>query len=407
MAEKNNYQYIARNRDGQKLQGNMQAANKWEVSQVLQQQSLIPVSIDEVTPLFSLDYLKNINVGGVPLQEKVFFMRQFATMISAGLPLTKALEILYIQATNPRFKKVLKKSLDDVSTGMSLADSFAQYPDVFDNITINLVRAGEKSGNLEEILRRLAIEYEEKKKLSGKIQSAMIYPVVITIVMVIVVAVLMIFMVPTMAKIYSGFDAKLPFMTQIMISASNFMVGYWWAVLGVLVISVVGIMSYLKTDGGKQVWHRFLIKAPIFGPLVTKTQVATFARILYLLIHSGMPILEALELVQGSLSNYWFKAYITKARKDVEQGRPLALTFLQSDVYPVTVGYMINVGEETGELDQILEKLASYYDMEVQTATASLTSLIEPVMIVVMGGMIAFVAIAIYMPMFQLTQLVK
>jgi len=404
---KKNYQYIARSQTGQKMQGSIQATTKLEVSQYLQQQGLVPISIDEVTPALSLNYLSKINVGGVPVKDKVFFMRQFATMISAGLPLTKALEILNLQATNPRFKEVLKGSLEDVSSGKALADSFAAYPDVFDTITINLVRAGEKSGKLEEIIKQLAAEYENRQKLGSKIQSAMVYPIIITVVMVAVVFLLMVFMVPTMAGIYEGFDADLPLVTQILITISSIMAKFWVVILVLAGVLVVGFMSYIRSGPGKQLWHRFLIKVPVFGQLVSKTQIANFSRILYLLTHSGMSILESLDLTAAALSNVWYHDAVIRARGEVEKGRPLALTFLQSDIFPMTVGYMINVGEETGELDNVLEKLASYYDLEVQTMTETLTAIIEPVMIVVMGVVIGFVAIAIYMPMFQLTQLIK
>lgn len=409
MSDKKTYQYVARSQDGKEIKGSMESESKVLVSQYLQSQQLTPVSIDEITKLLSWDYLKQVNIGGVPLNEKVFFMRQFATMVSAGLPLTKALEILNMQAENPRFKIVLKTVLEDISSGKSLAVAFGKYDDVFDKITVSLLEAGEKSGNLQEILIRLADEYEAKKKLAGKIQSALMYPIIVTIVMIVVVVLLMVFMVPTMAGVYEGFDAKLPLVTQILISISNFLGNPFYAslLLSTILGLFIGFKLYTKEGKGQQQWHKVLLSIPVFGTLINKTQVATFSRIFYLLIKGGMPILDALQLTSASLSNYWFKAQILQAKDEVERGRPLALSFLQSPYFPMTVGYMINVGEQTGELDKILEKLASYYDMEVEAATSSLTTIIEPIMIVVMGVVVGVVAVAIYLPMFQLTQLIK
>ncbi|MCC7290052.1 type II secretion system F family protein [bacterium] len=399
------YKYFARDKTGKEVNGSMEARTAQAVAESLQNKGLVVVRIEEELG-FSLEKLNEINLGGVPIKDKVVFMRQLATMIGAGLALTQALQILEAQATNPLFKRTLSNVLGDVQGGKSLAEAFRRNKQVFDDITMNLLEAGEQSGNLENILERLAIELEAQKKLKDKISGAMIYPAVIMVVIIGVVLLMMFVLIPAMADIYSEFGAELPLITRVMIAMSDFFLKFWWLII--IFASVIGIVakSYMESPTGKVLLHRIALKAPIFGPVIVKMQIAQFTRVLSLLLRSGLSIVKALELTAGSLTNSIFKDAVGEAKKEVEKGVPLALPIARANVFPMIVSQMIAVGEESGELDKVLEKVAQYYNEEVEVTTSNLTTLMEPLMLVIMGSVIAFIALAVYMPMFNLSGVV-
>jgi type IV pilus assembly protein PilC len=398
------FKYFARNQEGKEMKGVVEARDASAVADVLHDRGLIVVDVKEEMK-FDLERLNEINIGGVPMQDKVVFMRQLATMISAGLAITKALEILKQQATNPYFQRVLIDVLESVQGGMSLAESFRnQSEDVFDDITLNLIQAGEESGNLDKILERLATEMEEQKSMGAKIKSAMIYPAIILIVIVAVIITMMVVLVPSMTEVYSEFGAELPWATQLLISMSDFMVKSWWILLTVILVFAVGIKMFLNTDRGRNIWDKIVLKIPTVGKIITKMQLSNFTRILSLLLGSGLSIIQALELTANSLSNSVFRNSVLEARREVEKGGSLAVPIARNEYFPLIVSQMIAVGEETGELDAVLAKVSQYYKEEVDTATDNLSALIEPVMLVLMGVSIGFIALAVYMPMFQLSE---
>ncbi|MCC7304262.1 type II secretion system F family protein [bacterium] len=407
MEEKKLFSYIAVNKEGVRLKGTSSAVTKEEVVAQLFQKWLTPVSLDEVSKIFSLEKLKEINVGGVPLKDKMIFLKQFSIMLNAGLSITRALEVLAAQATNPRFKVVLQEVLKSVSGGVQLSDTLAKYPDVFDNIAVNLIKAGEQSGNLSLILKKLSKEYEQKNALKSKVTAAMAYPAVLTVVMIGVVIFLVAIVVPQLQDAFKSFGAELPLITKIVIAISEVINRFWYLILLVLVAGTVAFRYFLSTPEGLRVWDKFIISIPIFGPIFIKIQVATFSRVLYLLVSSGVPILQTLELTESTLSNIWFKEEVAAMRDQVKRGVSIAVPLLQSNYFPSLVGYMVNVGQETGQLDVVLRKVAKYYDLEIKTATSTLSSLLEPILLVVMGGVVAVIVAAIYYPMFQLTQSIK
>ncbi|MDD3474960.1 MAG: type II secretion system F family protein [Candidatus Dojkabacteria bacterium] len=396
------FKYSARTEEGKEVKGTISARDEAAVTEILHDKGLVIVNIKD-TFNFNIESLNEINIGGIPLKDKVVFMRQMATMVSAGLPLTRALEIMEAQATNPLFRKVIGGVKERVESGQGLADSFRAEEDVFDDITLNLIEAGESSGKLDTILLKLAVELEEKQELKSKLTSALIYPVIITVVIIAVIALLMFVMVPAMSEIYSEFDAELPWTTNILISLSNFVTVYWWAVLLVLGLLAIGIKAYLDTNKGKKFADKIVLYIPIVKDVVTKTQIAEFTRIMSLLLSSGLSILQALELAAKSLSNSLFSDVIMDARDEVEKGGSLTVPISRSKYYPPIVSSMIAVGEETGNLDTVLEKVATYYKQEVNTATENLSGVLEPVFLIVMGATIGFIALAVYMPMFQLS----
>jgi type IV pilus assembly protein PilC len=399
------FKYSARTTEGRELKGTLSARDKEAVTEILHDRGLIIVEIRESMD-FNLERLNEINVGGVPLKEKVIFMRQMATMVSSGLALTRALEIMEIQTKNPQFRRVITNVKTNVESGKGLAESFASQEDIFDDITLNLIEAGEESGRLDDILLKLAVELEEKQELQGKLKGALIYPAIILLVIIGVVVLLMFVLVPEMSSIYEEFDSELPWTTQILIDTSEFVTAYWWVIVIILMILGITAKAYLDTEKGKRTLDKVLVKIPIAGSVITKMQIAQFTRVLSLLLSSGLSIIKALELTAKSLSNSLFRDVVLEAKDDVEKGGALAMPISRSEYYPLLVSSMIAVGEETGNLDVVLEKIAQYYKEEVNQATANLSSVLEPVFLIIMGGTIAFISLAVYMPMFQLTEVI-
>jgi type IV pilus assembly protein PilC len=396
------FKYWARTDEGKQVKGTIDAKDEEAVAEILHDKGLVIVNIKDTFD-FNLEKLNEINVGGVPLKDKVVFMRQMATMVSSGLPLTRALEIMEIQATNPLFRNVISAVKNGVESGQGLAESFRAQEEIFDDITLNLIEAGESSGKLDEILLKLATELEEKKSLGSKLRSALIYPAIILLVIVAVILLLMFVLVPAMSEIYAEFDAELPWTTTFLIDMSDFVTQYWWVILLVLAILVIGGKAYFDTEKGKRVLDKILLHIPVVKDVITKTQIAQFTRIMSLLLSSGLSILQALDLSANSLSNSLFKDVILDAKDEVEKGGSLTVPIARSQYYPLLVSSMIAVGEETGNLDVVLEKVAEYFKAEVDEATQNLSSVLEPIFLILMGGTIGFIAMAIYMPMFELS----
>jgi len=396
------FKYSARDQQGKIVSGSLEAKDYDSVADILHDRGLIVVSVKESMGL-NLERLAEINIGGVPMKEKVVFMRQMATMVGAGLPLSRSLEIMTQQTENPMFRRVLKDVLLSVQSGKSLSDSFRAQEEIFDEVTLNLIEAGEESGNLETILERLATELEEKNSLGRKLKSAMIYPTIILVVIIAVVVLMMIVLIPSMSTIYSDFDAELPAITKILMSMSSFFVHYWWAILVVLAVLIIGGKFYLDSDKGKRSFDKIILKIPAVGMIITKMQLAQFTRILALLLGSGLSIIKALELTGASLSNSMFRDTVMDAKSEVEKGGALAIPIARSEYFPLLVSSMIAVGEETGEIDAVLTKVSQYYKEEVDVATTNMSSVLEPVFLIIMGLAIGFIALGVYMPMFQLS----
>ncbi len=396
------FKYSARDVNGKVVEGEMEAKDEVSVADILHDRGLIVVSVKQGFG-FDVEKLNEINIGGVPMKDKVVFMRQMATMVGSGLPLTRSLEIMQMQSSNPLFKKVLKNVLKSIESGKSLSESFRDQEEIFDAITINLIQAGEESGNLEVILEKLATELEEKNALGSKIKSAMIYPIIILLVIVVVIVLMMFVLVPSMAEIYEDFDAELPWATTFLMNMSSFFVNYWWAVILIITVVSVGIKYYLDTERGKRNFDKLILKVPGVGTIISKMQLSQFTRILSLLLSSGLSIIKALELTAQSLSNEMYRDTVMEARNEIEKGGALAIPLARSEYFPLLVSSMVAVGEETGEIDSVLAKVSEYYKEEVDTATSNLSSILEPLFLVIMGLAIGFIAMAVYMPMFQLS----
>ncbi len=404
MAQLKTFSYIAIDPTGKKIKGQMDAPSKDKVIEHIYDLGLTPLSVDEIIPWFSWQKLKEYEIGGIPLSEKVFLMKQFSVMINAGLPLTSILDILAKQANSRKLRKVLTEAREKVAGGMPLSKAFEEYPDVFDPITIALIRAGEESGHLDLIFRRLSAEYTQKHKLVSRIRSAMIYPIIIIIVIVIVLILIMTFVVPEMKKVFISFGVTLPLITRILIALSDSLIKYGLFYLIGFFLLIFAIRAAIKNPSGKKIWDRIILKLPVAGPLVSKLQIVTFARILALLVASGVPILRALELTKESLSNYWFQAEVEDLINVVKKGGNMASRLLQSEFFPPVVGYMVNVGQKTGKLEEVLKKLVAYYDVEIKEATRSLSAALQPILIFFLGAIVAFIVVAIYLPLISLAQ---
>ncbi len=395
------FYYTARTKTGEERKGDVESNSKGQVADLLRSKGLVPIEIDEQRG-FNFEKLSETNVGGVPMNEKVVFMRQLATMVGAGLPLVQSIEILQAQAQNKAFQVALKNIVDAIRGGSNLADSMDKQTGVFDEITVNLVRVGEETGKLEEIFNRLADDMEDQRTFRSKVQSAMVYPIIIILVMVAVVGILLVTMVPQMTEMYQEFDAELPLPTRMMVWLSDVLINYWWLV-GLLVAIVVGsFVAYRRSPAGREITDSLMLKIPVFGKLMRDVQVADFTRTFELMMASGIDITKALEVTAASLSNIMFRKTVEATIKKVEKGVPLAVPISEDPNFPVIVSQMIAVGEETGKVDVILGKLNEYYTEEVNHTVNNLTALLEPIILVVMGTVVGFIAIAIYLPIFQI-----
>jgi len=346
--------------------------------------------------------------GGVTTRDLAIFTRQFATMINAGLPLVQCLDILSKQTQNENFRTTIAQLMRDVEAGTTLAEALGkkEHSKVFDELFVNMVEAGEAGGILDNILQRLATYIEKAEALKRKIKGAMVYPAVVMSVAVLATVFMLIFIIPTFARMFTGFGADLPLPTKIVMGLSTFLRSYWWILLGTVVVGAVAFQRYYITEKGHMQVDKLLLRVPVMGDVIRKGAVARFTRTLSTLISSGVPILNGLEITARTSGNRVIQEAIMSARASIREGETIAAPLRQSTVFPQMVVQMISVGEETGALDDMLGRIADFYDDEVDTAVDSLTSLIEPVMIVFMGGIVGGMVIAMYLPMFKLINVV-
>jgi type IV pilus assembly protein PilC len=384
--------------------GEITAKTKEEVIAQLRKRNITPTIITEKPTK-----VRRFGLGGkVKDKDLVVFTRQFATMIDAGLPLVQALEILSTQVENKNFGRTIAQIKADVESGSTYADALKKHPKIFTELYANMVAAGEAGGILDTILNRLAAYIEKAMKLKKKVKGAMVYPVVVTTVAVLVIAVIMIFVVPTFAKMFAQLGGVLPLPTRIIIFMSNFIAGIGGLmVLGAIVAVVVFIVQFRKTEKGKHIIDKILLKLPIFGVLLQKVAVAKFTRTLGTLVSSGVPILDGLEITAKTSGNKVIEYAIMDVRKAVVAGKTLAEPITKAKVFPPMVTHMIAVGESTGALDSMLSKIADFYDDEVDAAVSNLTAMMEPMLMVFLGGAVGFIVIAMYLPIFKLITLIK
>ncbi len=389
-------------KSGEVRSGTMDAATVDEVSTKLKAQAISPTKIKR-KPI-ELHMPKLPGIGGVTLKDLVIFTRQFSTMIDAGLPLVQCLDILASQADNATMKTVLSDIKENVEGGATFADALKRHPKVFDDLYVNLVAAGEVGGILDTILTRLAVYIEKNAKLRKRVKGAMVYPTCILIVAISVLMVLLYYVIPVFEKMFADFGAKavLPATTMSLIKLSEWMRANYLFVIGTTVAIIVGVHYFKKWPKGRYLWDKGILKVPLFGSLLRKVAVAKFTRTLGTMISSGVPILDALNIVARSAGNKIVEEGILLAREKISEGKTLAEPLASSGIFPGMVVQMIAVGESTGALDQMLSKIADFYDEEVNVAVEALTSMLEPIMLVVLGGMVGYFLVAMYLPIFSL-----
>ncbi len=394
-----------RSPNGELLSGEYQAENKEDLVSHLRKRKIIITSMREKAK-------GNLNIK-MPGQDRVsvkdigVFTRQFATMINAGLPMVQCLDILSQQIEKEFLRTSIAKVMADVEGGSTLAESMARHPKVFSTLYVNMVEAGEAGGILDVILVRLATFLEKLDALQRKVKGALTYPSVVAFVAIGATCFMLIFIIPTFARMFTDFGGELPLPTQIVMGISDFLRGYWWLLIAIISGIVVALQRYYKTEGGRLVIDRLLLKIPVLGDVIRKGAVARFTRTLGTLISSGVPILSGLEITARTAGNRVVENAVIATRESISQGNTIAEPLRASGVFPPMVTQMIAVGEQTGALDEMLDKIANFYDDEVDTAVDALTAIIEPVMIVVMGTIVGGMLIAMYLPMFKLVSVVS
>lgn len=382
--------------DGTLKKGEVDAESKASVNTILRRQRITPTKVKSKPKNIVLFKQK------VKTKEIVIFVRQFATMINAGLPLVQCLEILGTQQGNAEFKRIITTIRQDVEGGSTFADALKKHPQVFDELFVNLVAAGELGGVLDIILNRLALHMEKSEAIKGKVKSAMVYPIIVVCVAVVVIAVLMIFVIPTFSEMFLSFGGVLPAPTQIVISISNFFRGYWWVMLIIIIAATAAFRYALKVPRIRYQIDKIFLKLPLFGPLLRKVAVAKFSRTLSTMISSGVPIMDGLEITSKSSGNMVIEEGIRNVRQAISEGKPMADPLEATGLFPGMVVQMVSVGEATGALDNMLAKIADFYDEEVDAAVEALTASLEPMLMVFLGGTIGFLVVAMYLPIFKM-----
>lgn len=399
------FSYQATNANAKTVSGTLNATDKSAAMTLLRGEGLRPLS---------LEISSDVKKGGksflkpkVKVTDLVLFTRQLSTMVSAGVPLLRALTTMRDQVENPTLREVLTDMIKDIQGGISLADAMAKHPDVFSDIFVNMIRAGEAAGIVDDILKRLATQVEKNASMRKKIKSASTYPMVLLVLTLGAFMGLMIFIIPRIAAILKdlgGPDAKLPLITQIMINISGFITQYWYIVLAGTFLTIFLVKRYLKTPTGRYQFHSFVLRVPILKNLITKIAVARFTRTFAALIGAGVSVVEALKVTSRAVGNDVYRKAIEQAAMEVVNGKQLSQAIEGNKLFPGIVPQMLAVGEETGQTDTVLIKVADFYDEEVDAIIESLSSILEPVMIVIMGGMVGLVAVSVMGPIASLSQ---
>lgn len=380
--------------------GEMEAADELAVRGILRRQGFKSMAIKN-KPKDLEEYLPFLK-GKVQEKDVVIFCRIFSTMINAGLPLIQCLDLLAQQEQNKAFKGIIKTVKEDVESGASLTEALRKHPAVFDDLFVNLVAAGEAGGILDVILGRLSAYMEKAMKLKSQVKGAMTYPAAVLVISIAVVALLLLKVIPVFQKMFEGMGGELPGPTQFLVNASEFAQNYWWIMAGIIVAIVVAVGRFYKTTKGHWIIDSLILKAPIFGPLLKKVAVAKFSRTLSTMMNSGVPIMEGLNIVSKTAGNVVVEAALIKTRQSISEGRTIAEPLSETGIFPPMVVQMIAVGEATGALDTMLSKIADFYDDEVDAAVSAMTALLEPIMMVFLGGVVGGMIIAMYLPIFKM-----
>ncbi len=394
------YQWVGKNRKDEVQKGEIDAVSEEAVKAQLTRQRITPTKVKKKPK----DLFANVTFlqPTVKQRDVILFARQFSTMIDAGLPIIQCLDILYSQQANATFKRMLKEIKESVEGGATLAEALKKFPKQFDNLFVNMIAAGEAGGILDAILRRLAAYMEKAAKLKAQVKGAMTYPIVTLIIAVLVLAVILVFVIPVFEEMFADFGGELPMPTKIVVAMSDMVKSKIIYIVVGLVLFIIAFKKFYGTEKGREIADKMILKVPVFGDLLRKVAVAKFTRTMGTMLASGVAILEALDIVAKTAGNKTVEKAVYNVRKGISEGRTMADPLAQSGVFPSMVCQMISVGESTGALDAMLEKIADFYDEEVDQAVENLTALIEPFMLVFLGVTIGGLVIAMYLPIFKM-----
>ncbi len=396
------FSYTAVGADGKEKKGSIVAETREDAARSLKDQGLLPMSIGKQS---ALDKDINFSFGkkkGVKVRDLSVFCRQFSSIIKAGVNVINALSMMSEQTENKKLKAAIKNVQSNVEKGETLSSAMRSEGDIFPSLLVSMVAAGEASGSLETAIERMAIQFEKDAKISGMVKKAMIYPIILIVVMIGVVIAMMMFVIPNFMDMFEGLDAEMPFMTVMVINMSNFILDKWWLLILIVAGIVFAYKSYYKTDAGRHMIDRIKIKIPVFGVLAVKTACARFSRIMSTLLSAGMPMISAIEIAAGTMDNVLFKDALQKVRSGVALGMGFSQQIGVTRLFPAMLVHMVGIGEETGNIEDMLTNVANYYDEEVELATQSVTALMEPMIIIVMAVVVGALVLAIYQPMITL-----
>jgi type IV pilus assembly protein PilC len=392
------FEWEGKDRQGKPARGEVRAAGENQVQAHLRRQGLVPIKIKK----------QRLGSGkAIKAKDIALFTRQLATMMQAGVPLLQSFDIVGRGHANPNVARLLNNIRTDVETGSSLSAAFSKHPQQFDNLYCNLVEAGEQAGILDKLLERLATYMEKTETIKSKIKSALMYPISVVLVALVVVAVIMIFVVPAFKEVFASFGADLPGPTLMVIAMSEFFVAYWWLMLGTLGGGLYAfIQAWKRNEQVQKLMDRLMLKIPVFGALIEKSCIARWTRTLSTMIAAGVPLVESLNSVGGASGNSVFSDATTKIQQEVSSGTSLTAAMTQANVFPSMVLQMCAIGEESGSLDHMLGKAADFFEAEVDDMVGGLSSLMEPIIIVFLGGLIGGIVVAMYLPIFKMGQVV-
>lgn len=399
------FSYTAKDMNGEYHKGDVETVDEFQAATLLRRKRLIIISIKEKNK--NQENLISKYLNKIPFSAIVIMTRQLATMIQAGLVLSEALDILQDQQENKKFKIVLNDVLADIKGGLDFSSALQKYPAVFPPIYSQLISAGQASGKLDTILLQLATNLEKEREFQGKVKSAMIYPVVVVTMMIAVMLIMVFFVMPKLLGLYGESGIDLPLPTQILIGFSHFMLGYWWLLLIILVIIIISFRKYSTTPDGRLKVDEFLLRAPVIGKITSLIILTSFTRTFGLLVSSGLSILDSIKIVAAITGNRVYQDGLSLAYQGVERGLSFSSQILRLHEFPRIIGQMIKTGEETGKLDEIMLKLADYFESESDNSLKNVTTLIEPIVLVVLGIGVGFLVISIILPIYQLTTNIK
>lgn len=403
------YLYKATTQDGKTKNGVITASDRNDAFSILQEQKLVVEEVRAIEVGLRLDNLfekaKDFT-NRVTLKDKLYLTRQLATIIRAGIPLIRALSIQETQTKNPKLKKIIQNIMSGLEAGRNFSETLTAYPDVFDNYYVNLIRAGEVSGSLDETLDRLAEQLEKTKSIQSKIRSALTLPLFTIIVMIGVMVLMMVMVIPQLADLFTSEGVELPMPTKVMIWLSNSLINHWYVYIIVIVVTITAFLMYIRSEDGKKQWDRFVLKPPVFGPLLQKMNVARFARNLATMMADGVPIIQAIGVVGDTITNYHYNKSVQNLIPLVEKGVSLQTATGRDPLFPSIMVQMLAIGEESGAIDAMMMKIAIFYEEEIDATIKNLTTLLEPFIIVLLAGGVGFIAVSILGPIYGLVEVI-